>query len=160
MKAASFGDNFQLRQDTNPAARALVGIAAVQLLAGLIGLFVYRSNPDIDMPELKWFVYHFQRGALTPLDWVVTFSGVFYMLLAVLAYRVRLPAVLAGVATYGALLLAQGAGAVWDAVVIKVIVVFLLILAFVVSFRRPLPPALSSGQPIRRPNHHMHWARR
>jgi hypothetical protein len=145
MKAGHSGDDMQLRRGGNPTASILIGVAAVQLVAGLIGLFVYRSNPDINMPELKWFLYHFQAGTFTALDWVVTFSGVLYILLALLAYRVRLPAVLLGVAVYAGLLLAQGPSALKDALVIKIVVLLLLALGVAVSFGRTLPPALSAA---------------
>jgi hypothetical protein len=88
------------------------------------------------MPQLKWFLYHFQSGPFTALDWVVTFSGAIYALLAFVAYRERLPAALVGAALYAGLLVLQGAAAIRDALVIKVLVVSLLAAAVVLALKK------------------------
>jgi hypothetical protein len=127
----------QLRRENNPTASALFGIAAVQFLVGFIGLFIYFVNPDADIPQLKWFLYHFQSGAFTALDWVVTFSGVIFTLLALLAYRVRLLAASLAAAVCVGQLLLQGAGALSGALIVKVLVVTLLVVALAAALRRP-----------------------
>ena len=127
----------QLRRKDNPTASALFGIAAVQFLVGFIGLFIYFVNPDADIPQLKWFLYHFQSGAFTALDWVVAFSGVIFTLLALLAYRARLPAALLAAASYVGLLLLQGAVGLSGALVVKVLVVILLVVASAAALRHP-----------------------
>ena len=94
----------QLVRDKNPACSILFGVAAIQLLIGLLGWFVHRENPNVEMPELKWFLYSFQSGAFTWLDWALTFSGAIYVILGFVARSATLPAALFAAAIYAGFL--------------------------------------------------------
>jgi hypothetical protein len=67
----------------------LLGVAAIQGIVGLLG----------------WWLYSFQFG---PLDWVITFSFVLYIILAVWARWQPLAAAIGGAVLYGAFLVIQG----------------------------------------------------
>src|SRR5262249_12129548 len=67
-----------MRPDKNPTASALFGVAALLLLIGVLGSFMYS-------PLFGW------------LDWIVTLSGVIYLGLAVAARWMRLPAALTAI---------------------------------------------------------------
>jgi len=93
-------DDVQMRRDSYPTASVLFGVAALQCLTGLLGLFVRLTNPDIDMPELRWFLYGFQRGDSTWLDWVTLSTVGLYLVLGFGAYAFRVPAALLAFASY------------------------------------------------------------
>jgi hypothetical protein len=115
-------------KDANLTTSVLFGVAALQLLVGLLGWFVHSHDPDIE--ELRWFVYSYDRTRFGWLDWAVTFSGVIYAVFGIVARWAPLPAALAGAGIYGAFLALQSAQNVhWQAagLVTKIPVVILLL---------------------------------
>lgn len=112
-----------IRKDKNVTASALFGVAAIQILIGGIGYFVY-------------------GGELGLLDRIIAFSGVFYIALGIAARWMRLPAAIIGVVLYAAFLAIQASRSVYllmAGLIFKIPVVILLFLAVVFALRRPPP---------------------
>ena len=118
----------RFRKGANLTASLLFGVAALQLLVGLLGWFVH--SHDTDMDELRWVVYSYDRARFGWLDWAITFSGVIYAVFGIAACWAPLPAALAGVGIYGAFLALQSAqNSHWQSagLVTKIPVVILLL---------------------------------
>jgi len=110
-----------IRSDKNVTATALFGVAAIQILVGAMGWFLYS-------PQFEF------------LDWVITFSGLVYVALAIAARWVRLPAALIGAILYAAFLAFQAstsADLLMVGLVFKIPIVILLVVAVVFALRRP-----------------------
>jgi hypothetical protein len=110
-----------IRKDKNVTASALFGVAAIQILIGAIGYFVY-------------------SGEMGLLDRVISFSGVFYIALGIAARWVRLPAALIGAVLYAAFLAFQASRSMdllMAGLIFKIPVVILLIVAVVFALKRP-----------------------
>lgn len=131
--------DMQLVRDKNPTASILLGVAAIQLVVSLVGWFAHRVNPDMDVPELKWVLYSFQRGAFTWVDWAFALSGAVYIALGVAAWWARVPAALLGAVLYAGLLVLQsfeGADVLRAGLVAKIPTAMLLLVALVIALRR------------------------
>ena len=110
-----------IRKDKNVTASALFGVAAIQIVTGAIGYFVY-------------------SGEMGLLDRIISFSGVFYIALGIAARWVRLPAALIGAVLYAAFLAFQASRSMdllMTGLIFKIPVVILLIVAVVFVLRRP-----------------------
>lgn len=110
-----------IRKDKNVTASALFGVAALQILVGGLGYFLY-------------------SGEMGLLDRIISFSGVFYIALGVAARWIRLPAALIGAVLYGAFLLFQASRSMdllMAGLIFKIPVVILLVVAVVFALRRP-----------------------
>jgi hypothetical protein len=108
-----------MQPDKNPTASALFGVAAIQLLVGLLGSFMYS-------PQFGWF------------DWIVSLSGFFYLGLALAARWVRLAAALIGVILFGIYLGYQAsisAELVWRGWIVKAPIGILLFVALFYAIR-------------------------
>ena len=102
-----------MQPDKNPTASSLFGVAAILLLVGLLG----------------WFMYGPQFGLL---DWIVSFSGVIYLGLAVAARRFRLAAALIATALFAVYVAYQAYWNVeflWRGWIIKAPIALLLLVA-------------------------------
>jgi hypothetical protein len=109
-----------IRRDKNITASALFGVAAIQVIVGAIG----------------WFLY---GGELGLLDWIITFSGGIYIALGIAARWLRLPAAIIGAVLYLAFLglqASQGMELLMAGLIFKVPVVVLLLVAVGSAFRR------------------------
>ncbi len=116
-----------IRKDKNVTASALFGVAALQILVGGLGFFLY-------------------SGEMGLLDRIISFSGVFYIALGIAARWVRLPAAVIGAVLYAAFLAFQASRSMdllMTGLIFKIPVVILLVVAVVFALRRP--PA-SSGK--------------
>ena len=115
-----------IRKDKNVTASALFGVAAIQILVGAIGLFLY-------------------GGELGLLDKVIAFSGGIYIALAIVARWLRVPAALVGAVLYAAFLVLQASRSMdllMSGLIFKIPVVILLVVAVVSALRSPpAPPA-------------------
>jgi hypothetical protein len=103
----------------NPTVSALFGVAAIQILVGTLGWFMYS-------PQFGW------------LDWIVTLSGVLYLGLAVAARWVRLVAALIAIGLFGAYLGYQAsvnAELLWRGLIIKAPIAVLLLVALFFAIR-------------------------
>ena len=92
------------------------------------------------MPELKWFLYSFQSGAFTWLDWALTFSGAIYLILGFVARSATLPAALFAAAIYAGLLGLQALlhpALLLNGAVTKVLLSVLLLVAVVLALKLP-----------------------
>jgi hypothetical protein len=110
-----------IRKDKNVTASALFGVAAIQILIGAIGYFVY-------------------SGEMGLLDRIISFSGVFYIALGIAARWTRLPAALIGAVLYAAFLAFQASRSMdllMAGLIFKIPVVILLIVAVEFALRRP-----------------------
>jgi hypothetical protein len=110
-----------IRKDKNVTASALFGVAALQILVGGVGYFLY-------------------SGQMGLLDRIISFSGVLYIALSMAARWVRLPAALTGVVLYAAFLAFQASRSMdllMAGLVFKIPVVILLIVAVLFALRRP-----------------------
>ncbi len=110
-----------IRKDKNVTASALFGVAAIQIVIGAIGYFVY-------------------SGEMGLLDRIISFSGVFYIALGIAARWVRLPAAFIGAVLYAAFLAFQASRSMdllMTGLIFKIPVVILLIVAVVFVLRRP-----------------------
>ena len=110
-----------IRKDKNPTASALFGVAAVQILVGALGYFLY-------------------SGEMGLFDRVVAFSGAFYIALGIAARWVRIPAALVGAFFYAAFLALQASrsmGLLMAGLLFKIPVIILLIVAVVFALRCP-----------------------
>lgn len=110
-----------IRKDKNVTASALFGVAAVQILVGGIGFFLY-------------------SGEMGLLDRIISFSGLFYIALGIAARWVRLPAAAIGAVLYAAFLAFQASRSMdllMTGLIFKIPVVILLIVAVVFALRRP-----------------------
>src|SRR4051794_20656592 len=134
----------QLVRDKNPAASILFGVAAIQLVVDLVGWFVHRVNPDVDIPQLRWFLYTFQHVSFTGVDWALTFSGVIYITLGIAARWSAVAAALFGAALYLGFLGLQGfqsASFPTAGLITQIPVATLLLAAIVLALRRPAAEA-------------------
>ena len=116
-----------IRKDKNVTASALFGVAALQILVGGLGYFLY-------------------SGEMGLLDRIISFSGVFYIALGIAARWVRLPAAVVGAVLYAAFLafqVSRSMDLLMTGLIFKIPVVILLVVAVVFALRRP--PA-SSGE--------------
>ncbi len=139
--------DMRLVGDKNPASSILFGVASIQLLVGLVGWFDYRVNPDVDIPQLKWFLYNFQSGSFTWADWALTFSGAIYLLLGFYARWASVAAALSAALLYAAALgmqALQGNGPPQSGAITKILVTVLLVAAVVVALRCPAAPGQSA----------------
>jgi len=110
-----------IRKDKNVTASALFGVAAIQILVGALGYFLY-------------------SGEMGLLDRIISFSGVFYIALGIAARWVRLPAAVIGAVLYAAFLAFQASRSMdllMAGLIFKIPVVILLIVAVVFALRRP-----------------------
>ena len=110
-----------IHKDKNVTASALFGVAAIQILIGAIGYFVY-------------------SGEMGLLDSFISFSGVFYIALGIAARWVRLPAAVIGAVLYAAFLAFQAFRSMdllMTGLIFKIPVVILLVVAVVFALRRP-----------------------
>ena len=108
-----------MQHDKNPTASALFGVAAIQILVGLLGWFMYS-------PQFGW------------LDWIVTISGAIYLGLAFAARWTRLFAAIVGAAFYGVYLgyqASQNVDLLWRGWIIKGPIVILLLAALFFAIR-------------------------
>lgn len=125
-----------MRKDTNPTASLLFAVAALQILVGVIGWFVHRLDADVE--ELRWILYSYDRVQFGWLDWAITFSGVIFAALGIVARWARLPAALFGAGLYGAFLALHASEiARWPmtGLFIKIPVAILLLAAVASAFR-------------------------
>jgi hypothetical protein len=118
--------------DRNVTASALFGVAALQILVGAIGWFIYSA-------QLGW------------IDLIVSFSGPIYIALGIAAQRRRLSAALIGAALYAAFLGIQASHTLellMTGLIFKIPVVILLALATVFAFKRsPAVPGEEESGP-------------
>jgi hypothetical protein len=108
-----------MQHDKNPTASALFGVAAIQILVGLLGWFMYS-------PHFGW------------LDWIVTISGAIYIALAIAARWTRLSAAIVAAALYAVYLgyqASQNIDLLWGGWIIKVPIVILLLAALIFAIR-------------------------
>lgn len=108
-----------IRKDKNMTASALFGVAAIQILVGGLGWYLYREK-------------------FTSLDWIVAFSGGIYIALGIAARWFRLPAAVVGAVLCAAYLIFQASHSIellMGGLVIKIPVVILLIVATVSALR-------------------------
>ena len=122
-----------IRQSKNPTYSALFGIAIFQGLIGLGG----------------WTLYSVQHH-FGVFEWLVTFSGAFFLALAIFARFQRLPAALIACALYATYLGYQaflGIGYLLDGfLLVKLPVVILLLYAVITAFRRaPATPSATEN---------------
>lgn len=114
-----------IHKDKNITASALFGVAAIQILVGAIG----------------WFIYNGEMGFL---DRIITFSGVIYITLGIAARWVRIPAALIGAILYAAFLAFQATRStelLMTGLIFKIPVVVLLVVAVVFALRSPRIPS-------------------
>jgi hypothetical protein len=142
-----------LVRDKNPTASILFGVAVIQLVVGLVGWFVYRVNPDMDIPQLRGFLYTFQHGSFTWVDWALTFNGVIYIVLGIAARWSTVAAALLGTALYAGFLglqVFQSGSFLTAGLIAKIPVATLLLAAIVLALRRAAAegPPPSEGQSI------------
>lgn len=110
-----------IRKDKNVTASALFGVAAIQILIGAIGYFLY-------------------SGEMGLLDRIISFSGLIFIALGIAARWIRLPAALIGAALYAAFLLFQASRSMdllMSGLIFKIPIVVLLVVAVVFALRRP-----------------------
>jgi hypothetical protein len=110
-----------MQSDKNPTASALFGVAAILILVGALGWFMYS-------PQFGW------------LDWVVTLSGAVYVALALVARRGRVLGALAGAILFGAYLSFQALNnteLLWRGWIIKAPIAILLLVALFFARRVP-----------------------
>jgi hypothetical protein len=110
-----------IHKDKNVTASALFGVAAIQILVGALGYFLY-------------------SGEMGLLDRIISFSGVFYIALGIAARWVRVPAAVIGAILYAAFLAFQASRSMdllMAGLIFKIPVVILLIVAVVFALRRP-----------------------
>jgi hypothetical protein len=108
-----------IRKDKNMTASALFGVAAILILVGGLGWFLYSEK--------------FSR-----LDWIVAFSGGIYIALGIAARWIRLPAAVVGIVLCAAYLIFQATRSIellMGGLIIKIPVVILLIVATVSALR-------------------------
>jgi hypothetical protein len=106
--------------DKNITASALFGVAAIQILVGAIGWFIFSA-------QLGW------------IDLIVSFSGPIYIALGIAAQHRRLPAALFGATLYAAFLgtqASQSTELLMTGLIFKVPVLVLLALALVFAVKR------------------------
>jgi len=118
-----------IRKDKNPTISALLGVAAIQIVVGVLG----------------WSVYGDRFGWL---DWVITYSGAIYIGLSILARQYRLIAAVIGATLYGAFLVFQATRSIellMSGPIFKVPVVILLLVALVSALRRLAAPPARAG---------------
>jgi hypothetical protein len=130
--------NLRLRADRNPTASALFGVGGLQILVGAVAVFVYKRNSDLDLDQLRWFLYSF-HVRFDWLDWVFGFSGAIYIALGLASLWVRLPAALLGAGIYVALLafqVSQNPNSLEAGVITKVLVFALLLVAIATALKR------------------------
>jgi hypothetical protein len=116
-----------IRKDKNVTASALFGVAAIQILIGAIGYFLYSDEMGL-------------------LDRIISFSSVFYIALGIAARWVRLPAAVIGAVLYATFLLFQAfhnMALLATGLIFKIPIVVLLVVAVVFALR--CPPT-SSGE--------------
>jgi hypothetical protein len=112
-----------IRADKNVTASALFGVAAIQIILGLLGWFMYSA-------EFGW------------LDWVITFSGAIYIALGIAARWARFPATIIGAVLYAGFLTLQASRSVdllMSGLIFKIPIVILLVVAVVFALKRPPP---------------------
>jgi hypothetical protein len=112
-----------IRKDKNPTASSLFGVAALQILVGAFGWYLYSANFGL-------------------LDWIITFSGVVYVVLGIVARWNPLPAALTGAILYSLFLAFQAMrsiGLLMSGLIIKIPIVILLIVAVIAALKRTPP---------------------
>jgi len=110
-----------IRKDKSMTASALFGVAAIQILVGALGWFLYGES-------FSW------------IDWVIAFSGGIYIALGIAARWVRLPAAVVGAVLCATYLIFQATRSIdllMSGLIIKIPVVILLIVATVSALRCP-----------------------
>ena len=110
-----------IRKDKNLTASALCSVAAIQILVGAIGYFLYSQEMGL-------------------LDRVIAFSGLLYIALGVSARWVPLRAAVVGVVLYVAFLgfqASRGIELLMTGLIFKVQIVVLLVISIVFALRRP-----------------------
>lgn len=108
-----------MQPDKNATVSALLGVAALLTLVGLLGWLMYS-------PLFGWF------------DWIVTASGGIYLGLAMVARRARLVAALSGVVLFGMYLGYQASLSVdllWHGWLIKAPIAVLLLISLIFALR-------------------------
>ena len=142
MNISSFLDHpviteLRLRRDINPTATLLFGVAALQILVGLLGCLEY--GWQLDDEYLRDVIYTYDRVRFDWFDWIITFNGAIYIALAVLARREGFTAALVGTGIYAVLILFQALQdrrLLMETVVIKITTAILLLLAIVFALAR------------------------
>ena len=109
-----------IRKDKNPTASSLFGVAALQILVGAFGWYLYSANFSL-------------------LDWIICFSGIIYVVLGIIAYRKPLPAALTGAILYALFLIYQATlsiGFLMSGLIIKIPTAVLLVVAVISARKR------------------------
>ena len=110
-----------IRTDKNVTSSALFGVAAIQILIGAFGYFLY-------------------SGEMGLFDRIISFSGVFYIALGIAARWVRLPAAVIGAVLYAAFLAFQASRSIsllTTGLIFKIPIVVLLVVAIISALKRP-----------------------
>lgn len=110
-----------IRKDKNVTASALFGVAAIQILIGAIGYFMYSEQMDM-------------------YDHIIAFSGLLFITLGIAARWIRMPAALIGAVLYGAFLLFQATRSMdllMTGLIFKIPIVVLLVVAIIFALKRP-----------------------
>lgn len=118
-----------IRRDKNVTASALFGVAAIQILIGSIGYFLY-------------------SGEMGLLDRIISFSGVFYIVLGIMARWARLPSAIVGAVLYAAFLAFQASRSMdllMTGLVFKIPIVVLLVVAVLFALKGPPTSSREEG---------------
>ncbi|MCK6500915.1 MAG: hypothetical protein L6Q38_15670 [Nitrospira sp.] len=110
-------------------ASALFGVAAIQILIGSIGYFLY-------------------SGEMGLLDRIISFSGVFYIVLGIMARWARLPSAIVGAVLYAAFLAFQASRSMdllMTGLVFKIPIVVLLVVAVLFALKGPPTSSREEG---------------
>jgi hypothetical protein len=110
-----------IRKDKNVTASALFGVAAIQIIIGALGLFLYSAEMGL-------------------IDKVIALSGIIYILLGFAARRGRVAAALIGAGIYAGFLALQAFRSMdllMTGLIFKIPVVILLVVAVVFALKRP-----------------------
>ncbi len=125
-----------MQAEKNPTASALLGVAAILILVGAIGGYMYS-------PRFGW------------IDWLVAFSGAAYVGLALAARWARLPAASVGALLFGAYIGFQASNdieVIWRGWIIKAPIAILLLVALIFAFRTPAERQTTTPPRTRRRN--------
>ncbi|HSY09987.1 MAG TPA: hypothetical protein VK840_03645 [Candidatus Dormibacteraeota bacterium] len=107
-------------KDKNPTASSLFGVAALQILVGAFGWYLYSANFSL-------------------VDWIIAFGGVIYIVLGIVARWKPLFAALTGTVLYALFLAFQAMRSIEllkSGLIIKIPIVILLIVAVIDALKR------------------------
>ena len=108
-----------IKKDKHPVSSALFGVGVIQAVVGFLGWSVHGPK-------------------FAPIDWVITFSFLIFIVLAIAARWARVPAAVIAAAIYGAFLLLQASISIqllMAGMIFKIPNVILLLVALVLAFK-------------------------